>query len=49
LIYFTKIDPVSTTSSEAYYYNVTDCFEAEPLISGGENAKPKEFPHMVTK
>ncbi|XP_060870189.1 venom protease-like isoform X2 [Metopolophium dirhodum] len=45
LINITIIDPVLSLSK--MYHNITDCYEAELLISGGEMAKPKEFPHMA--
>ncbi|XP_060870124.1 serine protease snake-like [Metopolophium dirhodum] len=47
LIYFKRKDPVSFSSSETHFITTIDCYDANPLISGGEKAEPKEFPHMA--
>ncbi|CAI6344853.1 unnamed protein product [Macrosiphum euphorbiae] len=46
LIYFKRKFPLLTLNEENYI-TITDCYDANSLISGGENAEPKEFPHMV--
>jgi len=48
LIYFKIPDPILTTSSKGNHITKTDCYIASPLITNGEDAEPKEFPHMVT-
>jgi hypothetical protein len=48
LIYFIIQDPILTSNNQEYI-KVKDCYDAITLITNGTEAKPKEFPHMVTK
>ncbi|KAL6963287.1 trypsin [Sarracenia purpurea var. burkii] len=34
-------------SKPGYWYNTTDCVNVVPLIVGGTQTKPKEYPHMA--
>lgn len=47
LIYYTIKDPI-LISNQNNYLKVKDCYDAITLITNGTEAKPKEFPHMVT-
>jgi len=47
LIYYVIKDPILILNQENYL-KVKDCYDAITLITNGTDAKPKEFPHMVT-
>jgi len=51
LVYYIIQDPVliSNNQDKQEYLKVKDCYDAITLIINGTEAKPKEFPHMVTE